>query len=295
MYAELYEQTVNYLLNKISIRPCFNGQNPNNILNRYLSGTDDRYLGLNGGLTLNNFYCRFLMHAQNTSHPGSVIQFKTNLRILDHILFGFNPLTVSATYTNDDVGYAQLCEIFSQELPLVHNVATNSDGYKYAKTAIQAAHYFSAFNNVNDLIDSLLTLRYAAPLKLTEISGISIALASDFIKEINGFFNAFAKPDLHIIILLASFGFLPPRYTDKSYHDDAVKSFTIMVMKDIAEQMSLELHRTIYPYQLDRMWWLICTEDFFLDDDIHNKGSKKRDSFIQYILNNVAGLPSTLK
>ena len=112
-----------------------------------------------------------------------------------------------------------------------------------------------------------------APIYLSfEIYGFGVALACDFLKELDSSFD-FPKPDVHIREILLELGFLDK---DMSISRDYM---CIAKMCEISKEMGVSA------YYLDKMWWLISSETFYKDDDIKNNTDKKRKAYVEFVKN----------
>ncbi len=237
---------------------------------------------------LNNLLFRFAFHAQNGGQISKVIKFPTTNSTADmvrsqlfaQIFYNFDPMAVLKNYqTTDD-----LFEIFIQELNLPRVSANSitqdykrSMPYKYCKSVLSAAAFLAQFENYESVIAKLKSLGDMAPIYLTyELYGFDIALACDFMKELEEEFNDFPKPDTHIMKLLFALGLI-----DKDAGPEAAYK-SIRKMKDLAKDFQ-QFDSTMTAYKLDKIFWLICSETFYNHDNIRNSGDTKRKKFVTYI------------
>ncbi|MHC1761326.1 MAG: hypothetical protein AB9917_17800 [Negativicutes bacterium] len=88
-----------------------------------------------------------------------------------------------------------------------------------------------------------------------EIYGIGYSLACDFLKEL-GFIN-YGKPDVHICQIFAGLGLC---------HKTASPYEIQKIIGQIAEA------KGVSPYNVDKLFWLIGSGDFYMHPDIGNDG-----------------------
>ena len=139
----------------------------------------------------------------------------------------------------------------------------------FCKSVFSASHFLSRFSNLDEF-DNFVSqfylneyTRVALPLLLEEeVFGLGFALACDFLKE-NGY-PKFVKPDVHIKAIFHGIGI------SKSNSDYDVFKDVIRFSEDINE----------LPYCVDKLFWLVGSGRFYLDDV---KINTNRDEFIEMI------------
>ena len=139
----------------------------------------------------------------------------------------------------------------------------------FCKSVFSASHFLSRFSNLKEFgnfvsqFDLNEYTRVALPLLLKEeVFGLGFALACDFLKE-NGY-PKFVKPDVHIKAIFHGIGI------SKSNSDYDVFKDVIRFSEDINE----------LPYCVDKLFWLVGSGRFYLDDV---KINTNRDEFIEMI------------
>ena len=264
-YKTLYEVTYKYLLEKAKAHNI-----DENKLKKYLQpnqGNSEKK-----AQKLNDVFYRLAFHAQNATSKRNVIKFseQATQEGLKKCLFDFDYKKVINTYKNIDKLYKKLGEFIQYK-----NKDTKQEKqvlYKYAKTLLSCAHYLSEFEDYDALIQRFNKLGNMLPIYLSyELEGFGIPLACDFLKELDGSFD-FPKPDVHIKEILKELDFIP-----NSYSGDKLNYISIKVTKEIANNMGISA------YELDKIWWLICTETFYLDDNQKNTVDTKRKEYIETV------------
>lgn len=102
-----------------------------------------------------------------------------------------------------------------------------------------------------------------------EIDGFGFALACDFLKEI-GFFN-FGKPDVHLKNIFYSL------ILTSSTNDYAVFKAIFRIANNVG----------VTSYKVDKLFWLIGSGNFYLDDI---KVGNHRNEFISFVKEQIRGI-----
>lgn len=125
--------------------------------------------------------------------------------------------------------------------------------YRYCKGIISAAKFLSQFKDYNefksvcDSFDSNDVTREAFALLLqTKIDNMGFAIACNWLKEL-GYIN-YPKPDVHMKDICQALGLINEKRTD-------IDCFEAMVK--VARECNVE------PYKLDKVWWLICSGNYY--------------------------------
>ena len=122
-----------------------------------------------------------------------------------------------------------------------------------------SAIYINQFTDKNEIVEDLKK-HYVDEESLIKYfreqvpSGFREALSCDFLKEFDSSFDL-PKPDGHIKETLNALG-----YNYKKDIDYIKKTI------DLTNEINKSLKNKITVYQLDRMIYLLCSQDFFLDD-----------------------------
>lgn len=137
----------------------------------------------------------------------------------------------------------------------VKKFKSNSSGCwsRYCKGIVSGAKFLSGFKDYNSLkatLDSFdlnIVTREALALFLqTKINNMGFAIACNWLKEL-GYVN-YTKPDVHMKDVCQAFGLI-----DNTKND--LECFEAMDM--VANRCGVE------PYKLDKVWWLICSGNFY--------------------------------
>lgn len=266
-------------------------------LSRYYSLTD-----FAEGSLLNNYkgmaqiFAQMAFHAQNATMISSIVKFNKNIDLLNEVTFNFDPVKFNSVYNtgNREEDIDKLVEKFRyDEVKNPNGLKWNSsksknrkDGIirRYSNTLLDRAEFLNKYKNRKQLLDDLkkhyidkngnrdckkLITYFNGGNDVK--NGFSIALTCDFLKEFDVLFNDLPKPDIHIKdTLCALYGF------DDGYYNSAKKEYEcISTMQSIVKYINSEMKskNKITVYQLDRMIWLVCTGNFFLDNAVDSKTS----------------------
>ena len=228
--------------------------------------------------SMNRLYHSLLHSAQNyQSRPNvigrSISGERGNIEPLGNSLFQFSPKEVINHF-----GKMTPETLFSKILPTLAvepHPERRTIWMRYCKTILSSARFFSNFNGHNEFYAFLdqhyedKHIRPFLPLLLSfEIDVIGFALACDFLKEIG--YVEYGKPDTYIKDVFIELGLLngAPKHSLKTDY------LSLKIIDDIAEINS------ITPYAVDKILWLACSGNYYLDGvDI---GSQKKQ-FISYL------------
>lgn len=272
-YHLFYQKTYEYLLEKASLHNV----TEIDLIEKYFKPFPAECLQHAKPNTLDGVFYRMAFHLQNATMKKNVVDFKNNYKLLYEPLLNFDFRDVLNTYQDEKELYKSL----SKKINKIKYVEENFEktvGYKYAKSLYASALFLSKFNSYEDLINCFLNLGDMLPLFLHyEIYGFGIALACDFVKELDSRLD-FAKPDIHIKEIILALGLID----DSS--SKSRENYQIMVTaKTIASEISLATNQEISTYMLDKIWWLISTETFYHHDDMKNTSNSKRKAYLEYI------------
>ncbi|MBE6133939.1 MAG: hypothetical protein E7178_04665 [Erysipelotrichaceae bacterium] len=254
-----------------------------------------------GDSEMNLVFAQLLFHSQNTSRKEKIIKFEEKLGFLRLMFYEFSIEQFIEHYCSNGDEEEQILNLVEA---LRYDEDRNSEGLiwdstkskeenkdqivrGFARTAIRGAKYLSRFKTKNEFVCDLLN-NYKGDNKrlinyfINQIgkgSGFSVALTCDFLKELDCSFDFLAKPDIHIKDVMARVLCKPDDYYyDKDF--ECLNEFQDLV-KHINESLSETNSNPITVYQLDRMVWLICSGNFFLEE--YNKYDKtKYLSYLQY-------------
>ena len=263
---------------------------PLNELECYYSHTDQHckfYKELSG---IERIFAQMLFHAQNATLISNIVKFDKNYEFLKGVACGFNPKKFLEKFCENktlEESQNEIVEALRKGLVWDSTKSKkNKDSIakRYANTMIECAKYLRDFNSENAVLDDLnknnKTCEGLISYFMSKIrTGFSVALSADFLKEYNSAFD-FPKPDIHIKdVIIAKNG------KKEGYYNSPKKEFELIneiieITNDVNKELKSRGQKPITVYQLDRMIWLVCTENFFL----HKKISGKQD-FIERIKN----------
>lgn len=203
---------------------------------------------------------------QNYQSMPNVICFDSKKEIFRKILFDFDCDKILDRYKT----YTELLKVFETEFKLDSSgfERVNNSWVKYSKAVLSASKFMSQFKDANDFDQFVNCFTYnestsaALPMLLSkEIYGLGFALGCDFLKELG--YDQYPKPDIHLIDVFSELGL-----SDRDEYN-CYKSII---------KMSMLVGET--PYKVDKVFWLICSGNYYLDGIIIDR--KKKD-FIDLI------------
>jgi len=242
------------------------------VISRYLNAPNR----IKKNAKLNEFFKRFISSAQNANMKRRVIG--GAIGGIDHlspVLLGFNPKAVNKKYGMDN---RKLLKDIQTKLKPTGKIRKSSRSLwpQYCHTALSVAKFLSQFDDgkrftnwLNVFYRDELTL-LALPLILAEeIHGIGFALACDFLKELG--YIKYGKPDVQVNRIFKSLGLVELPASDYS------------VLKAINR---LAKNAGVTSYDVDKLFWLIGSGDFYLDRASIGKNGKigrNGDKFIKHM------------
>lgn len=234
---------------------------------------------------LSQVFAQLAFHGQNGAQIGNTVNFNANIVTLDNELCKFNPGEFLEKYNLTDINKDNKednqirIEDASETLSIrlckaLHRKANNPHLPRYAKTLLYSAIYVHSFKNKKEIIEDLkknyLKENYKDEEELIDYfreqipAGFGVALACDFLKEFDNSFDL-PKPDTHLMNTLNAFGI----NCKKEYE-------CINEMKNLTENInkSLKDEEKLTVYKFDRMIYLVCSQNFFLDKKDRNSIKK---------------------
>ena len=231
---------------------------------------------------LSQVFAQLAFHGQNGAKIGNTVNFNANIVALDNELCKFNPGKFLKKYNLTEINkdnknskdnkkrIEDASETLSKRLcKVLHRKAKNPHLPRYAKTLLYSAIYVHSFNNKQEIIEDLkknyLKENYKDAKKLIDYFrkqipvGFRAALACDFLKEFDKSFDL-PKPDTHLKNTLNC---------KKEYE-------CINKMINLTENInkSLKDEEKLTVYKFDRMIYLVCSQNFFLDKKDRNSIEK---------------------
>lgn len=234
---------------------------------------------------LSQVFAQLAFHGQNGAKIGNTVNFNANIVALDNELCKFNPGKFLEKYNLTEINkdnkkdnkkrIEDASETLSKRLcEALHRKAKNQLLPRYAKTLLYSAIYVHSFKNKKEIIEDLkknyLKENYKDAKKLIDYfrkqipAGFRVPLACDFLKEFDKSFDL-PKPDTHLINTLNAIGI----NCKKEYE-------YINEMKNLTENInqSLKDEEKLTVYKFDRMIYLVCSQNFFLDKKDKNSIKK---------------------
>jgi thermostable 8-oxoguanine DNA glycosylase len=224
--------------------------------------------------TLAGLYERILESAQSANMKAGVIGGSIGgVGNLGRVLCDFEPSRVLEKYQAD--WEEVLDDVVAQLKPRGSIRRTpRSIWPRYCRTILSSAKFLSQFESANDFYDWVdffdkdERARAALPMLLDqEIEGFGFALACDFVMGLG--YENFSKPDVHIKEIFQELGLCPWGTSDYE------------VFKAVAR---VARNVGVTPYNVDKLFWLIGSGNFYEDQDVGNGGrigGRKKD-FIEF-------------
>jgi len=217
--------------------------------------------------TISLLYNGLLSSLSNRQGIGNSIGPIENLR---SYLFDFNPQEVVANFGKDWKRLFKTIES-SYDPPTKMDITKNGSYWViFTRGIISGANFLARFQSIEDFNEFVNhfylndIIRAALPMLLAaEIYGLGFATACDFLKE-NGY-PEYVKPDVHIKDVFLGLGITS---TKNDYE----------VFKEVT-RFAKTIDET--PYAVDKLFWLIGSGRFYLDDI---KVNTNKGKFIQRIL-----------
>ena len=213
-----------------------------------------------GKLKKESKMCRLAYSLQNSGMMHNSIRFETdNKDIIEKVLFSFNAGKITDTYSSHKDLYEAFINSGIIDNGIGKNKETNWD--KYARGLFDGATFLSKENGENTL-DKLIKFNGSGISEemfdeikniQNRIHGLGFALTCDWLKECGC--TWLAKPDVHIKKVCEEI----TRNTE--LNDKDVIRFMFEWAKEIETQ-----EKDITAYKLDKVIWLICTGNFYLDN-----------------------------
>ena len=217
-----------------------------------------------------SFFYRLASSLQNSGQMSHSIQFHTSephRRAIGNVLYDFNAEKAAMHYAAPREVYDALLSAGIHDNGTGKNQQTN--WMKYARGLFDGAHFLATEGGeeklaemiampetqieLNDAIEAITGIQ-------KRIHGLGFALTCDWLKECGC--TWLAKPDIHINKIVS-------RIKEKdSVPDKEVVRFIFDWAKLVREEGVDEDATT---YKLDKMLWLVCTENFYLDFQGNNR------------------------
>lgn len=219
--------------------------------------------------SLKDVFIQIIHSAQNYQRMPNIIKFDERYNEIGKILYNYDYKVVA------DISVDEIYHRFRNEFSVSSKDTKMNSWYKWSQSVVDAAKFISNFNDVDDfkkfvkLYDYNTVTRMSLPLLISsKISGIGFALACDLLKEL-GYLN-YPKPDVHIIDIFAQLNL-----SDKNPIN--VFEAVVKMADDCAEY-----DKSVTPYKIDKILWLISSGKFYLDDITIGRN---KDIFISYMKN----------
>ena len=257
-YVEVYKQAENFLQ---KMAPT--GIN----LEKYYIADKKAYK------SLDDIFVQFIDSAQNYQRMPNVIAFNARRKEVGKILHDFDHKKVSSM--DPENLYRLLRDKFD-----VKSADTKQNSWrKWSNAIVDAARFLSEFKDTADFDEFVNRFDYnvhtsmALPRLIShKINGIGFALACNLLKELG--YSRYPKPDVHLMDVFSGLGLC---------EKDQIATFEAVVrMSDYCMEAG---DKTATPYKVDKIFWLICSGNFHLEEPkgILVKGQKKE--FIEMMLN----------
>lgn len=277
-------------------------------LEKYYHPTDDMFSSLYKQDELSQAFCQLAFHAQNATMISPIVNFIDNHLFLQKVLCNFNPKDFLNQYDvqgTDDEKVRCIVDALRFNEQTGVGLRWSSEKSKeenkdriiksYAKALLFGARYISRFRSKSDIVRDLTNQRPPKPRKNTPAgqykpiieyfmkqipSRFSVALTCDFLKEFDEVFSDLPKPDVHIKDTLIKL-----TKEDTGYYNTGSRGDYCCIedMQRLTAAINDHLQTNGKPeitvYRLDRMIWLICSGNFYLDTE------KSKTSYLKRVAN----------
>ena len=208
---------------------------------------------------------RLIESLSNRNMMASVIGFDRREKVMEQILFTYNPDKILSAYQDAN----ELLEVFKKKFNLQNVSGKRSLWRKFAEGIISGSKFMSSFKDKNEFdnfIKNFALNKYtkaSLPMLLSrEIKGFGFALSCDFIKELG--YRDYPKPDVHLIKIFYDLGL-----SESTEPYDVYKSII-----EMAEAVGEDA------YKVDKIFWLISSGRFYL---ANIDTGRNRDKFIKRV------------
>ena len=235
-------------------------------------------------------FAQMAFHAQNATLISNIVKFEQKIEFLKTTLCNFEPEKLLAKYPADEQNRKNSILSIVEALRWS---SSNLDGLKwdiekskpenkdaimkrYANTLLDCAFFLEKYKGREDFKEDLekhFKGDYCSLIKFFRSNvpnGFSIALSCDFLKEFDRKFDL-PKPDIHIKDTLCIYKQLEENYYHTEKREYECIGQIIDIVKEINQYLVKNNEKQITVYQLDRMIWLICSQNFFLDGTENSK------------------------
>lgn len=210
-------------------------------------------------------------------------------KFIRKITEGFNPETISKWNSYDALHQALLDYEHYKPSERSNHAKGQTNLEKYAQGLYEAAQYLhseAALERINEAICTPCSGEWPKTVENLpneiqgKIRGLGPALARDFLKECGCLW--LAKPDVHLIRVFEGLGIIEA--TTQDYIDERRAQEFSREMYEFSRIVREETgDETATPFKIDRMIWLLCTGDFYLEDDPAVRGH--RDLLVRSLRN----------
>lgn len=198
--------------------------------------------------SINSVFELFMKTTQNYQRMPNVIKFDARRDEIARRFNNFDPRVFGRATAEE------LYEVFRKDFGITSKDSKQNSWYKWSRSVVDSARFLQGFKDIEDFKAFVNSFSYSAatrtalPLYLSEkISGMGFALACDALKELG--YEYYPKPDVHMIDILSGLDICEPNQL-------AVYEELIRIADD----------NGITPYKLDKILWLICSGNYYMDD-----------------------------
>lgn len=260
-YKEFYEET----------KKCFEAAGKKhgisvNELQKYLSPCSLPFENRNIN-DIRRIFLRLCFHSQNATRIKNVIKYDANCSSIRAITFDYDCDKVLKKYNS----YLDI------ELALLSH-GISAKGKKsisnYAKSIYSSAKFVSGYKDYNEFKNEMIKDGLNAPYTVAnKVYGIGYTLGCDFLKELDTSFDI-CKPDKHVGECIKYF------ISNFEAKIDQLQNEFLKITKSINKAIP---NLNISNYSLDKMIYLICSENFYLHDNKKNNTDKHRLDYINHL------------
>lgn len=205
----------------------------------------------------------FIESAQTQQMLPNVIKFRERHKQIKKILCNFNVARVIKTWDANT-----LYKEFRRQFNVTSTDSPKNCWFRWSEAVTSIAKFLSSFKDANDFKGFIASFGYNAKTKMAlpllisiRIKGMGFSLVCNALKELG--YSEYPKPDVHLKDVISTAGFCE--------HDDYAVFETIV---NISNEVQYKGDKTATPYKIDKIIWLICSGNFYLDN-INGKSWKR--------------------
>lgn len=268
-YSKFYQETYNYLVLKAKEHNIEEKE-----LEKYFVPDNNGLQEENGIDDISKLFKRICFHAQNQGMSRGVINFNKNFKIIKSVACDFNVNRFLTKYHSYKDVYNELIKHLPEGEKKKTKTGRTGPSKKliFSKSMFSGAKMLSEFRSYEDFINTMLGYGDFAPDFISyNVDGYGGAMPCDLLKELDSRFDM-CKPDRHVKECI--------KHITKI--DDSIKGnrLDFLVRKNCR---IIATNVNVSTYKLDKILYLICSENFYMHDAKVNNSDKYKKQYLKYI------------